>query len=231
MRANEQPYKALIFDAEGVIIDTEGFWDEVSVRFLGRFGLAYDRAFLKHRLTGRSLAEGVAVMRELYDLPGEVAELTELRRAVAKEVFAQDAAFVPGFQEAYTELSALCPCCVATAMDPALFAACDAALRITELFKGRVVTLSDVGDRGKPAPDLFLAAARRLGTPPEHCLVIEDAPLGVQAAKNAAMACLALATTYPTARLTEEDPDAIHATWAEARTWLLEPGATGSVFL
>jgi beta-phosphoglucomutase-like phosphatase (HAD superfamily) len=58
---------------------------------------------------------------------------------------------------------------------------------------------------GKPAPDVFLAAARAIGTEPRDCLVIEDAVLGVKAAKAAGMACLAVTNTHPAENLRQAD--------------------------
>jgi beta-phosphoglucomutase-like phosphatase (HAD superfamily) len=55
--------------------------------------------------------------------------------------------------------------------------------------------------RGKPAPDIFLTVAVRLGVPPERCVVFEDALFGLEAARNAGMKCVAVATTYPAAQL------------------------------
>jgi HAD superfamily hydrolase (TIGR01509 family) len=67
-----------------------------------------------------------------------------------------------------------------------------------------VVTGEDVTNK-KPAPDIFLSAAAKLGVKPEECVVVEDAVNGVQAAKSAGMRCVAVATSFPAARLQEAD--------------------------
>ena len=69
---------------------------------------------------------------------------------------------------------------------------------------GAVITAEDVAQR-KPAPDIFLCAARRLGIEPRRCVVIEDAPSGIQAARAAAMRCIAVAQTFPAADLSAAD--------------------------
>ncbi len=66
------------------------------------------------------------------------------------------------------------------------------------------VTAEDV-EAGKPAPDVFLKGSERLGVPPARCVVVEDALAGVEAAKKAGMACLAVATTWPADRLSGAD--------------------------
>lgn len=71
-----------------------------------------------------------------------------------------------------------------------------------------VVTGVDIRN-GKPAPDCFLLAAERLGLPATHCVVVEDAPVGIQAALAAEMKCIALAGTHPAERLAESNPTQI----------------------
>lgn len=82
---------------------------------------------------------------------------------------------------------------------------------LTERFS--VIVRGDQVGRGKPAPDVFLAAADRLGLPPARCLVFEDAPMGITAARAAAMPCVALTTTFSAAMLAAlpDPPDAAYA--------------------
>ena len=68
----------------------------------------------------------------------------------------------------------------------------------------RVVVRGDMGLRGKPEPDIFLEAARQLGVAPEHCVVFEDAPLGIEAARRAGMRAVAITTTHSVAELAGE---------------------------
>ena len=76
---------------------------------------------------------------------------------------------------------------------------------ISRFFGGRVYFPSHVGGRAKPAPDLFLYAAAQLGAPPERCLVIEDSPRGIEAARRAGIPVIALATTHEKEMLQEAD--------------------------
>ena len=72
----------------------------------------------------------------------------------------------------------------------------DRRLGLSELFGGRLYCIADVGHRSKPDPALFLHAARQLASGPETCVVIEDAPLGLEAARRAGMKSIGLAGTY-----------------------------------
>jgi beta-phosphoglucomutase-like phosphatase (HAD superfamily) len=197
--------EAILFDAEGVVIDTEGTWDRAQVEFLGRRGLAYDRARIKPLLTGRSVAEGAAVMKQLFGLEGGVEALARERLAIVVEMVEDRTRFIAGFPEFFARVRPRFPTALATAMPAELLAAADRALGLSDLFEGRVSTLADVSGRSKPHPDLFLHAAGRLGVPPGRCLVIEDAPLGLEAARRAGMRTIGLATTYDRAALSGAD--------------------------
>ena len=185
----------IIFDGEGVVIDTEGLWDDAQQDFLGRFGKQYDRAKVKHLLAGRSIIDGTRVLKEEFQLPGDPEDLAVARVESARRHFnAVD--FIPGFREFFDEVSPRFKTCLATSMDPDLFRGVADYLALRQLFDGRVFTLDVVGGRGKPAPDLFNFAASTLGSHPQSCVVIEDSPNGIEAAHNAGMACIGLATTF-----------------------------------
>lgn len=186
---------AVVFDAEGVVVDTEGIWDRGQVEFLRRRGLEYDREAVKPLLTGRSVAEGVEAMRARYGFGGDTAELARERVAIVAGMVEREAGFVPGFLDFHGRARARCATALATAMATELLPVVRRTLALDGLFDA-VVSLDDVGGRSKPEPDLFLAAARRLGVPPRSCAVVEDAPYGVEAAHRAGMVAVGLATTF-----------------------------------
>ncbi|HEX6781063.1 MAG TPA: HAD family phosphatase [Solirubrobacterales bacterium] len=187
--------EAVIFDAEGVVVDTEPIWDEGQRLFLARRGIAYDREKVKPLLTGRSLIEGTRLLADLFALEGPPAELAEERAEIVRDLMA-DVQLVPGFSEFFSAVRGRFQTCVATAMAEELFDVVDRKLGIRDLFAGRVYTLSDVGQRAKPDPALFLFASAQLEVPPPRCVVIEDSPLGIEAAHRAGIRVVGLATTY-----------------------------------
>jgi beta-phosphoglucomutase len=196
--------EALLFDAEGVVIDTEPLWDDVQREFLATHGHEYDRAVVKPLVAGRSSVEAMHVMKQMFGLPGTPEELAAERLDIARRHFAE-VAFVTGFRDFFATVGAQFSTAMATAMDPRLFAVADARLELTQLFDGRVSTVADVSGRGKPAPDLFLHAAAALGTPPERCVVFEDAPNGIEAAGRAGMHSVGLTTTFSAELLAAAD--------------------------
>jgi beta-phosphoglucomutase-like phosphatase (HAD superfamily) len=198
----------LIFDGEGVVIDTEGLWDDVQEEFLARRGRTYDRALVKPQLTGRPLVESTAVLQELYDLDGTTDVLAAERLALMAERLRQGAAFITGFPWYFESVRGRYVTCLATSLHEDLFNAVDLRLGLTALFEGRVVIDRDV-PRGKPEPDLFLAAATKAGVPADACAVFEDSPVGIVAAHAAGMPVIALATTYDPRVLAEAGADAV----------------------
>jgi len=195
----------IIFDAEGVVIDTESIWDLGQQIFLRRRGIDYDRGKIKHLLTGRSLAEGAAVMQGKYGFPGDPEELGQERLAIVKDLFRRQVKFIPGFEEFFSRVRSSYKTCVATAISKELLDIVDQRLGLSKLFQDRIFTLTHVANRSKPNPDLFLFAAAQLNSDPQTCVVIEDSPYGIEAAKRAKMKCIGLATTYDSEKLTGAD--------------------------
>ncbi|MCR9145221.1 MAG: HAD family phosphatase [bacterium] len=198
--------RAILFDAEGVIVDTEKLWDEGQRVFLQRRGIAYDRDRIKHLLAGRSLTDSTEILKNEYEPGAELSRLIEERRTIMRGLFADRVEFVPGFLEFFARVKASdLATAVATSMSPEFFAAIDRRLDLRERFGGRVYFTSDVDGRAKPDPAIFLYAARALDRTPADCLVIEDSPAGVDAARAAGMRCVALTTTFPRHRLNGAD--------------------------
>lgn len=186
--------KALLFDAEGVVVDTESIWDAAQRELLARRGRVYDRDRTKRHLTGRSSAEGIRIIAEHYDLDEDpdllAGERLELVHRLAGEV-----RFMPGFTAFYAAVRARYRTALATSMDPSLFESVERQLNLRRLFDQQVFLLSG-SVRAKPHPDLFLRAASGLHVDPGRCVVFEDSPHGVEAAHRAGMLCVGMATTY-----------------------------------
>ena len=195
----------IIFDAEGVVIDTEPIWDKAEAEFLRRRGLVYDRTQIKHLLSGRSISEGAEILRTTFGLTGDLPSLVAERIDLVRAQLERQVAFIPGFPEFFHKIQPAFKTAIATAMAEELLATVDRRLGLRRLFAGKVFSLANVGYRSKPNPDLFLYASAQLGSNPATCLVIEDAPHGVEAARRAGMKCVALATTYEAALLSRAD--------------------------
>lgn len=197
--------ETIIFDGDGVVVDSEKIWDRGQEEFLRRRGFVYARERIKPLLTGTSLVEGVRIMQREYGFRGDPEILAQERMEIVKDFFEREVDFIPGFREFYNRVQRKYKTCMATSMAEDLLKIVDRRLNLLTLFDGKIFSLVEVGYRSKPAPDLFLYAARKLESKVENCVVIEDSPHGVEAARRAGMKCIALMTTYDEEKLSGAD--------------------------
>ncbi|MBI2530007.1 MAG: HAD family phosphatase [Candidatus Diapherotrites archaeon] len=195
----------IIFDAEGIVVDSEIIWDRGQEEFLRRRGFVYDRSRIKHLLTGKSLPEGVKILQREYGFKGDSEELAKERIEIVRELFRNQLSFISGFEEFYKKIAGKYKTCIATSMSKDLLEITDQRLGLSKLFNGNVFSIADVGYVSKPNPEIFLYSAKMLSSQPKYCLVIEDSPYGIEAAKRAGMRCIALTTTYERDKLKDAD--------------------------
>jgi HAD superfamily hydrolase (TIGR01509 family) len=179
---------AVVFDLDGVLVDSERVWDEV------RRGLAaeYRRpwpAGTTTALQGMSTAEWSAYLAEEVGVPLPAAQVAaEVVRRMA-ERYRQEVPLLPGAAPAVLALSARWPLGVASSSPPGLIRTVLAAAGIADRF--RAVVSSEEVPRGKPAPDVYLLAADRLGADPSGCVAVEDSANGLRSAAAAGMTVVA----------------------------------------
>jgi HAD superfamily hydrolase (TIGR01509 family) len=189
--------EGIIFDAEGVVVDTEILWDKSQDILLGRRGLIYDRDYLKPRMAGQTLLEGARLMVEYYGLQESASTIAKERKELINVLFEQEIAFMPGFISFYNWLkNTKFKTGIATAMEKILMVKVEKKLKLQDLFGDHIYFIEDVGNKSKPAPDVFLLAAEKMEIKASNCLVIEDAPHGIEAANRAGMISIGLVTTF-----------------------------------
>lgn len=195
----------IIFDCEGVVADTEDIWDIGQREFLHRRGCVYDREKIKPLLTGKTLLEGVRILKREYGFSGDSKKLALERKDIVKNLIETKVDFIDGFLDFFSRVRITCKTCIATSMDEDLLEIVDRRLGLSKLFEGKIFSLANVKYNSKPAPDIFQYAAQQLESKSENCVVIEDSPYGVEAAKRAGMKCIGLTTTYGRDKLEQAD--------------------------
>lgn len=195
----------MIFDCDGVVLHTEKAWIESSKIFLSSRGINYKPEEIRHKLTGKILLDSTKLMQEYYHLRGKTEELAQERLELVKDIVSKHVEFVSGFLDFFNEVSKKYKISMATSIKQEIFDIADKQLGITALFKNHIYFGEQLKDASKPKPDIFLHAAKMTESEPQNCLVIEDAPNGIMAAKNAGMKCVALTTTFIRDLLTGAD--------------------------
>jgi HAD superfamily hydrolase (TIGR01509 family) len=180
---------AVVFDLDGVIIDSEQLWDEV------REGLARERG---GRWSERAQADMMGMSstewsRYLHDVVGLPEPPEEINREVVRRMLARYSEQLPlidGAVDAVKRLAAHWPLGVASSSNRELI---DHVLELSGLAPCFKVTVSsEEVERGKPAPDVYLEAAHRLDAEPSHCVAIEDSANGIRSAHAADMHVVAI---------------------------------------
>jgi HAD superfamily hydrolase (TIGR01509 family) len=173
----------VIFDCDGVLIDSEVISAQMLIAELAGHGVVMDMAFVSRHFLGRSYPVVLREVRERWGvaLPDQFEADYRARLLAA---FERQLQVMPGAEAAIAALDV--PYCLATSSSPERLRRSLEITRLAPLFEGRAFTASAVA-RGKPAPDLFLYAAAAMGAAPGDCLVIEDSLNGVRAGLAAGM--------------------------------------------
>lgn len=196
--------KAIIFDAEGVVVDTEALWDRSQDVLLGRRGLPYDREYLKPKMAGQTLLEGAQLMVDYYGLNEKAVHIEQERRELIHDLFENEINFIDGFLPFINSIKNTdLKISIATAMNKSLMSKVEAKLGLSKLFGKHIYFIEDVGNKSKPSPEVFLLAAKKLGIDPPDCIVIEDAPYGIEAANRAGMKSIGITTTFLNSQLSK----------------------------
>ena len=185
--------RLVVFDCDGVLVDSERLNVALDVEAIGELGWAITREEVIARHVGLSEADATADIESVIGRPVP-AEWVLRWRSAYHAAYEMQLEAVPGVGAAIADLVADgWAVCVATSGERATtwrkLARCGLAQWFTE---ATVFTAADVA-RGKPAPDLFLWAGAQLGVAPERCVVVEDSPHGVAAARAAGMPCVGFA--------------------------------------
>ena len=173
----------VIFDCDGVLIDSEVISARMLIGTLADHGVSVDMAYVAEHFLGRSYPTVLKQVRVEFgiDLP---ASFEEAYRQRLLDAFETELKIMPGVREVIEELGV--PYALATSSSPRRLSMSMDLTGLADLFEGRMFTASEVS-RGKPAPDLFYHVAAKMGVEPNRCLVIEDSLNGILAGLAAGM--------------------------------------------
>jgi HAD superfamily hydrolase (TIGR01509 family) len=180
---------AVIFDLDGVLIDSEGLWNEARVEITSEAGGQW-RPEAQRAMMGMSSLEWSRYMHEDLGVPIEPEQLSEMVVSRLARLYRERVPLLPGAREAVIGCSEVWPLGLASSSNRPLI---ELVLDLTELRQCfRATVSSEELPRGKPAPDVYLEAARRLEVAPERCAAVEDSTNGLLSADAAGMTVIAV---------------------------------------
>jgi HAD superfamily hydrolase (TIGR01509 family) len=180
---------AVIFDLDGVLLDSEQHWNEAKQQLVRTAGGRWPED-APTAMMGMSSPEWSAYMRDELGVPRDAAAINSEVVGLMEQGYARELPLLPGARAAVAALAAHWPLGLASSSNREII---DLVLELAGFDGAFAVTISsEEVARGKPAPDVYLEAARRLGIAPDRCVAIEDSANGLRAADAAGMAVVAV---------------------------------------
>jgi HAD superfamily hydrolase (TIGR01509 family) len=191
--------KAVIFDMDGVMIDSEPLWEKTERILLGGKGIEYNPIY-RDKIVGLNQNDSGSLLRETFNLLETVEEIIAGRIEILLGLYEKELGLVPGLLPLLRGLreSGL-PLALASSSPLRVINFVLDKFSLNEFFS--VVVSGDLIELGKPNPDIYLYTANNLGVKPRECVVIEDSINGVKSAKSAGMVCIAV----PDKRLSQKE--------------------------
>jgi HAD superfamily hydrolase (TIGR01509 family) len=191
-------YKAIIFDMDGTIVDSNHIWDQATQDIIIAAGgiLTPEKlAILQKELKGLAIHASCSIIKEVMELEHQVEELIEAKQNRALELYEQQVHFIDGFKEFFKKVAAQkLKVAIATNADDYTLDATLKKLNLAQFFGKHIYNITHVNYRHKPFPDLYLYAAKQLNIDPKDCIAIEDSTHGIKAAIDAGMFCIGINT-------------------------------------
>lgn len=214
------PYSAVIFDMDGVIVDSEPLHERAFLDAFARLGYADRHGIHFPDYYGRS---DQAVWQDFiaaHRPPQSLAELARLKQERFLELLHAQRPVFPAIPNLVGMIAARCPLALASGSNHCVIGA---VLGLSDLRRHfRAVVSADDVPRGKPAPDIFLRAADLMGVEPSRCVVIEDSVAGVAAGRAAGMKVIGITNSVPADRLRDAEAHAVVGDYEALRALLME---------
>lgn len=196
--------EGLLFDMDGVVIDSEPFNDKACADLLKIFEKPYDRDILKPLMVGKSDIEGMNILVKHHKVHLSGKEFNEHRKENKRKFYKEEIPYMEGFDEFFSKIVKYfnCPVAIVTACNKEYFDLIDKRLKISKKFNENIFR-SEMVARHKPAPDIYLFATEKLNIHPKKCLVFEDSPSGIVSGYRAGSKVIAITSTFSKQTLIE----------------------------
>ena len=186
--------QAVIFDLDGSLVDSMWIWKDIDIEYLGRYGIEIPDD-LQPEIEGMSFKETAEYFKRRFQIPESIDEMQAEWNRMAWDKYSHEVFLKPGAREflAYCHKNDI-KLGIASSNSRDLINVCLKLNQVQDYFE--CIMCGTDGFRGKPAPDIYLAAAEKLCVEPNKCLVFEDIIPGIQAGKSAGMRVCAVEDLY-----------------------------------
>jgi HAD superfamily hydrolase (TIGR01509 family) len=202
-------FKAIIFDLDGTIIDTEKIWKAVTLDVVASQGVELsenDRCYLEQEVHGLAMKEACQKIIDLCKIDHCVDAMVEKKKMMAAERYKKELTFIEGFIDFHARIPLhAMKIAIATNSDDHNLSIASESLKLSGFFGEHIYGISCVGNVCKPKPDIYHYVAQKLECYPAECVVIEDSAHGIKAAKAAGMYCIGINTSNDLDQLKEAD--------------------------
>ena len=191
--------KAVIFDMDGVIINSEPLWEKTEGILLSRRDIEYNPTY-RDKIVGLNQNDSASLLKDTFKLPESIQALIDERVGILISIYEKELGLIPGVFSLASELKETGFLLALASSSP--YKVVEFVIDKFSLNKCfQVVVSGDMIELGKPNPDIYLYAAKTLRVNPNECVAIEDSINGVKSAKSAGLFCIAI----PDKRLTQKD--------------------------
>jgi beta-phosphoglucomutase len=201
--------KAVIFDLDGTIINTENMWADATKQMLISRGITYvpeTRMLIHDAVHGLPPLKACAIVKEMFGLSDSVENLAQEKSQRARTLFQGNIRLIEGFADFYKHIASKgFKTAIATNCDASFVALADQEVKLSSYFQHHMYGIDQVAYRCKPDPAIYLFAAQQIGIKPIECIAIEDSAAGITASKRAGMFCIGINTANNRANIKHAD--------------------------